>query len=66
MFGESLETVAILLYDGDRHVAGLAGVDVTDRARFTFVGTCDHYARRAVSQLLSHAYSLNRAAQRPR
>ena len=61
--GESFEPATVLLNDGDRDVPRLAGVDVTDRARLAFVGTCDHRAGRAVSQFPGHRYFPGRASR---
>ena len=55
MLPQCLEPVPVLLDDGDRHVTGLARVDVANDSGLALVGAGDDRARGAVANVGCHA-----------
>src|SRR5688572_14131911 len=68
IFRQRLESGAVILFHGDRDVAGLTGVDIPDDAGFAGMGACNHFAGCAIDKtrdsLCCHVSSMPRDAAR--
>ena len=51
IFSKRFEPIAIRLHDGNRHMAGLTGVDICHRAGFAFMRSANDIALVAVFKL---------------